>query len=65
MSLQNVFNGIINTKTFGLGFNQKKFSGKVSTAAVNMGSTKGRGSTTRMLNYCTQHSEEPSDCVNL
>jgi len=64
MSLQNVFNGVINNKTFGSGLNQKKFSGKVSTAAVNMGSTKGRGSTTRMLNYCTQHSEAPSDCID-
>jgi hypothetical protein len=68
MSLTNVFNDVINqsnqTKTFGSGLNQKRFSGKVSTAAVKMGSTKGRGSTTRMYNYCTQHSEAPSECIN-
>jgi hypothetical protein len=68
MSLLNVFNDVITqsnqTKTFGSGLNQKRFSGKVSTAAVNMGSTKGRGSTTRMFNYCTQTSEVPSNCIN-
>lgn len=68
MSLTNVFNDVIGqsnqTKTFGSGLNQKRFSGKVSTAAVNMGNTKGRGSTTRMYNYCTQNSETPSNCIN-
>jgi hypothetical protein len=68
MSLTSVFNDVINqtnqTKTFGSGLNQKRFSGKVSTAAVKMGSTKGRGSTTRMYNYCTQTSETPSECIN-
>jgi len=65
MSLTNIFNDVIkNNKNFNYGLNQKRFNGKVSTAAVNMGSTKGRGSTTRMFNYCTQHSEEPSECIN-
>jgi hypothetical protein len=68
MSLTNIFNNVITqsnqTKTFGSGLNQKRFSGKVSTAAINMGSTKGRGSTTRMFNYCTQTSETPSNCIN-
>lgn len=68
MSLTNVFNDVLSqsnrNKTFGSGLNQKRFSGKVSTAAINMGNTKGRGSTTRMFNYCTQHSETPSNCIN-
>jgi hypothetical protein len=66
MSLSNVFNDVIgqSNQTFGSGLNQKRFNGKVSTAAVKMGSTKGRGSTTRMYNYCTQTSEEPSNCIN-
>jgi hypothetical protein len=46
------------------GLNQKKFNNSFSTTAVNMGSTKGRGSTTRMLNYCRQKSQTPSECIN-
>ena len=50
---------------FTLGFNQKKFNStsRVSTPAVKMGCTKGRGSTTRMFNYCTQKSPNPSLCI--
>ena len=51
---------------FNLGLNQKKFcsTSKVSTAAVAIGCTRGRGSTTRMLNYCNKHSANPSLCIN-
>jgi hypothetical protein len=51
---------------FTLGLFQKKFNStsKVSGPAINMGCTKGRGSTTRMLNYCSQHSTTPSLCIN-
>jgi hypothetical protein len=51
---------------FNLGLFQKKFNStsRVSTAAVNMGCTKGRGSTTRMFNYCNKHSPNPSECIN-
>ena len=50
---------------FNLGLFQKNFlsTSKVSGAAVNMGCTRGRGSTTRMLNYCNTHSPNPSLCI--
>jgi hypothetical protein len=51
---------------FNLGLNQKNFcsTSKVSTAAVAIGCTRGRGSTTRMLNYCNKHSKNSSLCIN-
>lgn len=51
---------------FNLGLFQKKFNStsRVTGPAINMGSTRGRGSTTRMFNYCTQHSSNPSSCIN-
>jgi hypothetical protein len=51
-----------------LSFNTKKVSGKlrgkVSSAAINIGSTKGIGSSSRILTNCQLVSEEPSLCVN-
>jgi hypothetical protein len=49
-----------------LGFNQKRFlsTSSVSTTAVMMGSMRGRGSTTRIFNYCKQNSNDPSLCIN-
>ena len=51
---------------FNLGLFQKKFlsTSKVTGPAINMGCTRGRGSTTRMFNYCNQRSENPSLCIN-
>ena len=51
---------------FNLGLYQKNFlsTSKVSGAAINMGCTRGRGSTTRMLNYCNQRTSNPSLCIN-
>jgi len=51
---------------FNLGLFQKKFlsTSKVTGPAINMGCTRGRGSTTRMINYCTRHSPNPSLCIN-
>lgn len=51
---------------FNLGLNQKHFlsTSRVSTAAVNMGCTRGRGSTTRMLNWCNKRSQNSSLCIN-
>lgn len=51
---------------FNLGFYQKHFlsTSRVSGPAINMGCTRGRGSTTRMFNYCKQHSQTPSLCIN-
>ena len=51
---------------FNLGLFQKRFcsTSRVSGPAINMGATKGRGSTTRMLNWCTEHSANPSLCIN-
>ena len=31
---------------------------------INIGCTRGRGSTTRMFNYCHSHSPNPSVCLN-
>ena len=49
-----------------LGFNQRNFNGTkpTSTAAINMGTMRGKGSTSRMFNYCTQRSANPSECIN-
>lgn len=49
-----------------LGLFQKRFlsTSRVTGPAINMGSTRGRGSTTRMFNYCSQRTPNPSLCVN-
>lgn len=51
---------------FNLGLNQKHFlsTSRVTGPAINMGCTRGRGSTTRMYNYCTNKSPTPSLCIN-
>jgi hypothetical protein len=51
---------------FNLGLYQKKFlsTSKVTGQAINIGSTKGRGSTTRMLNYCNIQFSSSSVCIN-
>jgi hypothetical protein len=51
---------------FNLGLYQKHFlsTSRVSGPAINMGCTRGRGSTTRMYNYCTKKSTTPTLCVN-
>ncbi len=53
-------------KSFNLGLFQKKFNStsRVTTATVNMGCMRGRGSTTRMFNYCKQHSDKPALCID-
>ena len=51
---------------FNLGLFQKKFGGnnRIAGVSINLGSTKGRGSSTRMFNYCNQHSANSSECIN-
>ena len=51
---------------FNLGLNQKKFlsTSKVGGPAINVGSTRGRGSTTRMFNWCNERNNNPSLCIN-
>jgi len=51
---------------FNLGLNQKHFGGnnKITGVSINLGNTKGRGSSTRMFNYCNQRSVNPSECIN-
>jgi hypothetical protein len=51
---------------FNLGLYQKKFlsTSKVSGGAINIGCTRGKASTTRMLNYCNKHTQNPSLCIN-
>ena len=50
---------------FTLGLNQQNFlsTSRISGAAINMGCTRGRASTTRMLNYCNKRSPTPSTCI--
>jgi len=36
----------------------------IEAGTVNIGCTKGRGSSTRILNYCNEHSANPSGCIN-
>ena len=52
---------------FALGLYQKNSfntSRPVSTAAVFMGATRGKGSTTRKFNFCKARSPTPSLCIN-
>jgi len=67
MSLSSVFNDVIGqsnqTKTFGSGLNQKRFSGKVTASAISIGATKGIGSSTRIVNECKLSSEDPTQCI--
>ena len=51
---------------FNLGLYQKKFlsTSKVSGGAINIGCTKGKGSSTRILNYCNKNSLNTSLCIN-
>jgi hypothetical protein len=54
------------SRLFNLGFNQKHFGGnnKIAGVSINLGCTKGRGSSTRMFGYCNQRSANPSECIN-
>ena len=36
----------------------------IVAGTINLGNTKGRGSSTRMFNYCKTHSTNPSECIN-
>ena len=36
----------------------------IVAGTINLGNTKGRGSSTRMFNYCKTHSPNPSECIN-
>jgi hypothetical protein len=51
---------------FNLGLYQKHFlsTSRVTGPAINMGCTRGRGSTTRVYNYCTNKNPAPSLCIN-
>jgi hypothetical protein len=51
---------------FKLGLNQKHFGGnhKIANVSINLGCTKGRGSSTRMFNYCKERTANPSECIN-
>ena len=54
------------SRLFNLGLNQKGLGGnhKIRGASINMGSTKGKGSTTRRFVYCKQRSSNPELCIN-
>jgi len=53
-------------KRFNLGLFPRRQGGnhKIASVTINLGSTKGRGSSTRIFNYCNQHSANPSECIN-
>jgi hypothetical protein len=53
-------------RLFNLGLNQKHFGGnnQIANVSINLGSTKGRGSSTRMFNYCNQRSSNHLECIN-
>jgi len=36
----------------------------IRAGTINIGCLRGRGSTTRMLNWCQQNSPNPSECIN-
>ena len=51
-------------KLFNLGLYQQRFGGnhKLVGASINLGCTKGKGSSTRMFNYCNQH-KHTTNCL--
>jgi hypothetical protein len=51
---------------FNLGLYQKRLGGNhnIAGVSINLGNTKGSASSTRMFNYCKQHSNTPSECIN-
>ena len=49
---------------FGLFVRGKGGNDKIAAATINLGSTKGRGSSTRIFNYCNQRTANPSECIN-
>ena len=51
---------------FNLGLFQKNFNStsRVTGPAINMGCTRGRGSTTRMLNYCIKKKSQSTSFEN-
>jgi hypothetical protein len=50
---------------FNLGLNQKHFGGnnKIAGVSINLGNTKGRGSSTRIFNNCNKR-ESYGYCLN-
>ncbi len=53
------------SRLFNLGLNQKHFGGnnKIAGVSINLGCTKGRGSSTRMFNFCNKR-DSYSYCIN-
>lgn len=53
------------SKLFNLGLHQKHFGGNniIVSASINLGCTRGRGSSTRMFNYCNKKNNY-SQCIN-
>lgn len=51
---------------FNLGLNQKRLGGNniVVAKTINLGSTRGLGSSTRKFVWCKEHSPNPSLCIN-
>ena len=45
------------------GLNQKRQGGKITSGTINVGSSKSRGSSNRMISHCKSNSENSSDCI--
>jgi hypothetical protein len=54
------------SRLFNLGLYQKHFGGNniIVGPSINLGCTRGRGSSTRMFNYCNKRSSNHSVCLN-
>lgn len=52
-------------KFFNLGLYQKRFGGnnKIVAQSINLGCTKGKGSSTRMYNFCNKRKSD-GECIN-
>jgi hypothetical protein len=52
-------------KSFNLGLFPRRQGGnhRIADVTINLGSTKGRGSSTRMFNYCKQTNPQPENCI--
>jgi hypothetical protein len=61
--MYNLNNIILLYMNFNLGLFTRNSSSKRVNATINLGSTKGRGSSTRMFNYCNKR-EGYGYCLN-
>ena len=52
-------------RLFKTGSYANKFANEpVGNGTINLGCTRGKGSSTRMFSWCHQHSPNQSECIN-